>query len=311
MRRPTKPFRKSHRWGALLLAFALLITLVGPVRSQSLAEGTPLIPSNSYQPDVWAEIKLTLTYAKQQDQHLPLSGATIRLVRVADLIQDGGGLRYQLRPGLESFAFDFTHMTSSEFREAASQLSTYLQSHPDVLESLKNETNPKVNPKDPNHKATPAVATQTSNSDGLIHFTNLFHGLYLITQVDKTGTAARFEDLTPFLVFAPEYLKNDQGGLTWLYVIDAKPKNSPTEPPDESSESSGSSESSESSTSSEFSESSESYESSESQPQSSESSTPGTTPGTGDDTPLQLWVGALAVALILLIFLAFRKKDQK
>lgn len=264
----------------------------------------------------WGSLTLNLTYTKDKGQTpTPLDGATLRLVRIADLAMEADGPHYTLRSGLTSLHYDFTKMTSGDLRRAARDIAAYIKAHPDALKSLENEANPNVKPEiDTNHKA---VRTDTSDAQGKVSFDHLVHGVYLVTQEGKTGTASQFASMSPVLYFVPEYLKTDNTG-TWIYDVEANPKYSPNKPPTPPESSSTPPESS--STPSES--SSTPRESSSTPPEvppTSSTPTPPTpptppktpTPGTGDKIRLGLWVGTGLLALVaLLLMLRNKRKDN-
>ena len=290
--------------GAFLVCLATLFPMDARARRDNPIDETK-----------WGSLTLNLTYTKDKGQTaIPLDGAKLRLVRIADLSMEADGPHYTLRSGLTSLHYDFTKMTSGDLRRAARDIAAYIKAHPDALTSLENEANPNVKPEiDANHKA---VRTDTSDAQGKVSFDHLVHGVYLVTQEGKSGTASQFAPMSPVLYFVPEYLKAGSSAA-WVYDIVANPKYSPNKPPTPQESSSTPPESS--STSSES--SSTPRESSSTPPETpptSSTPTPPTlptppktpTPGTGDKIRLGLWIATGLVAFLALLLL-LRRKNKK
>lgn len=192
------------------------------------------------------------------------------------------GPHYTLRSGLTSLHYDFTKMTSSDLRRAGQDIAAYIQAHPKALTALRNESNANVKP-ELNSTYKP-VRTATSDVQGKVSFDHLVHGVYLVTQEGKAGTASQFAPMSPVLYFVPEYLEAGSSAA-WVYDIVANPKYSPNKPPT---------------------------------PQES-SSTPPTpptppqppTPGTGDKIRLGLWVGTGLLAFLALLLMLRKKRKDK
>ena len=281
-----KHLQKRHQpnvW-ARLLAFvgAFVICLAPLFPMDALARrDNPMV--RSYDATKWGSLTLHLTYTKDENQTAtPLDGATLRLVRIADLSMGADGPHYTLRSGLTSLHYDFTKMTSSDLRRAGQDIAAYIQAHPKALTALRNESNANVKP-ELNSTYKP-VRTATSDVQGKVSFDHLVHGVYLVTQEGKAGTASQFAPMSPVLYFVPEYLEAGSSAA-WVYDIVANPKYSPNKPPT---------------------------------PQES-SSTPPTpptppqppTPGTGDKIRLGLWVGTGLLAFLALLLMLRKKRKDK
>ena len=172
-------------------------------------------------------------------------------------------------------------MTSSELHNASTEIASYLSEHPEALKALEQEQNATVKP-EPN-AAYKAVRRATSNAQGQVSFDHLVHGVYLITQEGREGTAKEFTPLSPVLFFVPQYLKTETGA-GWLYDVVANPKYSP-EKPEESSSTPP-----------------------ETPPKPPKPSTPKPTPtpGTGDKIRLGIWAGTGLLAFLALLLLFTR-----
>lgn len=281
-----KHLQKRHRpsvWARLLaFAGAFLVCLATLFPMDALARrDNPMV--RSYDATKWGSLTLHLTYTKDENQTAtPLDGATLRLVRIADLSMGADGPHYTLRSGLTSLHYDFTKMTSSDLRRAGQDIAAYIQAHPKALTALRNESNANVKP-ELNSTYKP-VRTATSDVQGKVSFDHLVHGVYLVTQEGKAGTASQFAPMSPVLYFVPEYLEAGSSAA-WVYDIVANPKYSPNKPPT---------------------------------PQES-SSTPPTpptppqppTPGTGDKIRLGLWVGTGLLAFLALLLMLRKKRKDK
>lgn len=295
-----KHLQKRHQpnvWARLLAfvgAFVICLATLFPMDALARRDN-PMV--RSYDETKWGSLTLHLTYTKDKGQTTtPLDGASLRLVRIADLSMGADGPHYTLRSGLTSLHYDFTKMTSSDLRRAGQDIATYIQVHPQALTALGNESNANVKP-ELNSTYKP-VRTATSDAQGKVSFDHLVHGVYLVTQEGKAGTASQFAPMSPVLYFVPEYLKAGSSAA-WVYDIVANPKYSPNKPPTPQESSSTPPESS-------------------STPKES-SSTPPTpptppqppTPGTGDKIRLGLWVGTGLLAFLALLLMLRKKRKDK
>lgn len=295
-----KHLQKRHRpsvWARLLAfagAFLVCLATLFPMDVRARRDN-PMV--RSYDETKWGSLTLHLTYTKDKGQTTtPLDGASLRLVRIADLSMGADGPHYTLRSGLTSLHYDFTKMTSSDLRRAGQDIATYIQVHPQALTALGNESNANVKP-ELNSTYKP-VRTATSDAQGKVSLDHLVHGVYLVTQEGKAGTASQFAPMSPALYFVPEYLKAGSSAA-WVYDIVANPKYSPNKPPTPQESSSTPPESS-------------------STPKES-SSTPPTpptppqppTPGTGDKIRLGLWVGTGLLAFLALLLMLRKKRKDK
>lgn len=286
-----KHLQKRHRpsvWARLLAfagAFLVCLATLFPMDARARRDN-PMV--RSYDETKWGSLTLHLTYTKDKGQTTtPLDGATLRLVRIADLSMKADGPHYTLRSGLTSLHYDFTKMTSSDLRRAGQDIATYIQAHPKALTALANESNANVKPE--RNSTYKPVRTATSDAQGKVSFDHLIHGMYLVTQEGKAGTASQFASMSPVLYFVPEYLKTENTG-TWIYDVEANPKYSPNKPP----------------TPPEI-------------PPTSSTPTPPTppthpktpTPGTGDKIRLGLWIGTGVLALVALLLMLRRNRKDK
>lgn len=286
-----KHLQKRHRpsvWARLLAfagAFLVCLATLFPMDVRARRDN-PMV--RSYDETKWGSLTLHLTYTKDKGQTTtPLDGASLRLVRIADLSMGADGPHYTLRSGLTSLHYNFTKMTSSDLRRVGQDIAIYIQAHPQALTALGNESNANVKPK--LNSTYKPVRAATSDAQGNVSFDHLVHGVYLVTQEGKAGTASQFAPMSPVLYFVPEYLKTENTG-TWIYDVEANPKYSPNKPP----------------TPPEI-------------PPTSSTPTPPTpptppqppTPGTGDKIRLGLWVGTGLLAFLALLLMLRKKRKDK
>lgn len=283
-----KQRQQPNVWARLLAfagAFLVCLATLFPMDARARRDN-PMV--SSYNETKWGSLTLNLTYTEDKGQTaIPLDGAKLRLVRIADLSMEADGSHYTLRSGLTSLHYDFTKMTSSDLRRAGQDLAAYIQAHPQALTALGNESNANVKP-ELNSTYKP-VRTATSDAQGKVSFDHLVHGVYLVTQEGKAGTASQFASMSPVLYFVPEYLKTENTS-TWIYDVEANPKYSPNKPP----------------TPPEI-------------PPTSSTPTPPTppthpktpTPGTGDKIRLGLWIGTGLLALVALLLMLRRNRKDK
>lgn len=286
--------RRKARARLLAFVVALLFCLTAIFPTAALAEEEDTNAMiRSYDAGKWGSLTLNLSYTKEKDQPgLPLDGAEIRIVRIADLVMTDKGPNYVLREGLGDLHLNFLSMSAGGLRQAASKIADYLKANPDVLTALEKETNSKVSPA-PDETTPKAVRTATSDAQGKVFFDRLIHGIYLITQEGRTGTAKDYAPLSPVLCFMPEYLNADGKG-TWIYDVVANPKYSPdkpstpTNPPEPPTP--------------------ETPTPKPSKPTTPKKPTP-KPPYTGDMIHMGLWIGMVVIALIALIVV--RRKNRK
>lgn len=286
-----KHLQKRHRpsvWARLLAfagAFLVCLATLFPMDVRARRDN-PMV--RSYDETKWGSLTLHLTYTKDKGQTTtPLDGASLRLVRIADLSMGADGPHYTLRSGLTSLHYDFTKMTSSDLRRVGQDIAIYIQAHPQALTALGNESNANVKPK--LNSTYKPVRAATSDAQGNVSFDHLVHGVYLVTQEGKAGTASQFAPMSPVLYFVPEYLKTENTG-TWIYDVEANPKYSPNKPP----------------TPPEI-------------PPTSSTPMPPTppthpktpTPGTGDKIRLGLWIGTGLLAFLALLLMLRKKRKDK
>ena len=117
---------------------------------------TLLLPVEDLSEDT-TSLTVNLTYMDEEQQKtIPVTGATIDLFKVADLVVHNGAAAYVLTSEFESSGIDFEGMTASESLEAAEKLYKIIDS-----------------------QSLHSFATSVSDSNGLAKFSSLDPGMYL------------------------------------------------------------------------------------------------------------------------------------
>ncbi len=132
----------------------------------------------------------------EEDETL-LSGVGLAVTKVADVVCEDGNVTYTLTDAYAELGIDFAGITASESNEIAKQLAE-LQDAKGISSDVK-----------------------VSGTDGIVVFSDLEHGMYLVRQMSSTGMAEEYTTYAPFLVMAPE--PKDE---IWNYSVDVYPKTS-------------------------------------------------------------------------------------
>ncbi|MDO4615448.1 MAG: pilin N-terminal domain-containing protein [Lachnospiraceae bacterium] len=132
-----------------------------------------------------------------EEEETLLSGVGLTVTKVADAACEDGNVTYTLTDAYADLGIDFTGITASESNKIAKQLAE-LQDTKGILSDVK-----------------------VSGTDGIVVFTDLEHGIYLVRQMSSTGMAEEYSSYAPFLVMLPE---PKDGG--WNYSVEVYPKTS-------------------------------------------------------------------------------------
>lgn len=146
-----------------------------------------MLPSNFVYAEDSANLNITLSYEKQA-----ISGAEFSIYQVADLKEDRTG--YTIKP---PFKWDGNLLN---IKTADEQIKLALHFEKQI-------------------RNTNAVARSNTSYDGLVHFSGLKYGMYLVVQTGATGNAKNYTNLKPYLVMVPQY----EDGL-WKTNVSTKPK---------------------------------------------------------------------------------------
>lgn len=161
-----------------------------------------------------ASLKVTCR-AVDDDVTTNISGVELELTKVADLTVSGGNANYTMLSQYEGSGLDLNQIEDAEgYLNAAQRLDDYRQAN-DIHGT-----------------------TVTTDSDGVADFGGpLTYGMYLVSQVGRSGQAANYEYIEPFLVRVPDV---DPNTKEWIYDVEANPKTEwihetptpvPSEPP--------------------------------------------------------------------------------
>lgn len=180
---------------SLLLALVLLCAMAVPVSARDVPKFDEL-----------GSITVSMKYDGKA-----VPGGELALYKVGDVVEDDGN--YSFTP-TENFADsnpDFTVITANQAQELA-----------DLAQKLADYAK---------SKGMNGVATETAADDGIVKFTDIPIGLYLVVQ---TKTASNYDPIKPFLVSLPYYMEETD---TYDYSVDATSKmsrltyNPPPPPP--------------------------------------------------------------------------------
>lgn len=174
---------KSLQKAGAMLILALAFQIITPPVFAAESDRMSPLPETANQ--------LTVLYQKENGR-IRLDGAHVNIYKVADVRNEGGSVSYTPARPYEKTGTDFEGMDASESLKVARNLS-----------KVKN---------------APAASSITSSS-GTAVFSDLPSGMYLVTEPDASGTAARYEKFDPFLVALPEAVNG-----RWETEITAEPK---------------------------------------------------------------------------------------
>lgn len=164
---------------------------------------TLLLPVEDLSQDT-TSLTVNLTYMDEEQQKtIPVTGATIDLFKVADLVVHNGAAAYVLTSEFESSGIDFEGMTASESLEAAEKLYKIIDS-----------------------QSLHSFATSVSDSNGLAKFSSLDPGMYLGRQREMVKISdTKKITMEPVLWMTPMYVLNEtQDMYTWDYYPVVFPK---------------------------------------------------------------------------------------
>ena len=189
----------------IVLVFLMLTVLTG------LAAGSlPALPAN-------ADYSLTLslnekTTGSNGTKEIPISGAELTAMKVADLTISDGYPDFTSIPAFADLAVNYDGMTTDQSNKVAAKMAKKIATDPD--------------------KFTPENGVQTmkdvTDESGKVTFSgdSLVPGMYLIQETGRTGKALDYEIINPYLVAVPEYYANE-----WIINVEAEPKMEPAKVP--------------------------------------------------------------------------------
>lgn len=147
-------------------------------------------------------LSVTLSYRDKDHQQISIEGATVTVLKAADLsVINGGTPVYTLIPELAESNLDFDGMTAAESNQAAALLK-------DIAEKKQLIANGK---------------TAVTDSSGMASFEGLEPAMYLVMQTGHASAIPAYRDLEAYLVSVP-LGKNQDGQTSWNYTVDTVPK---------------------------------------------------------------------------------------
>ncbi len=138
-----------------------------------------------------------------------LSGIGLSVAKVADVTCEYGNVTYTLTEDYAEANVSFEGISASESNAIAKKLAQ--------IQDNKGYSGEK----------------KVTGADGVVSFSGLEHGMYLVRQVSSTGMAKDYTTYEPFLVMVPEVGEN-----SWVYEVNVYPKTTvkkvekPTPPPE-------------------------------------------------------------------------------
>ena len=179
-----------------LTAVFLAVSLTAAGASASEADRMPdLVPGQQ------GSLKLTLAYKdpNMETENLKtMEGVTVKLAKVADLSVEGGSAEYTMLEPYRSTGISLAGMTASESGEAALRLAAIAGGRDDVKSA-------------------------DAGTDGMVTFTDLDPGMYLVFQDAGANTSYRVDAIAAMLLSIP-YPVVLSGGNSWQYQVEAQPK---------------------------------------------------------------------------------------
>lgn len=176
-----------------LVLILIVITGGTVVFASDTSNVMPSLPGEPY------SLTITMQSSNPDGSETPITGAEVSVYQVADLKVKYGGAYYTLKPGFEDTGISFENMTAEESQDAARLFA----------ETAENE---KI-----------AGVSRVSDKNGVIRFTDLKPGAYLV-RLDRYGDHdAGYTAMDPFLVLVPGIEKQPSGNR-WISHVRVVPK---------------------------------------------------------------------------------------
>lgn len=190
----------------IVLVFLLLTSLSGFAADTTV----PGLPAN-------AGYSLTLSLNEKSSgpngtKEIPISGAELTAMKVADLNVSDGFAIYTSVPAFESLSVNYNAMTTDQSNQVAASMAKMIATTPDDFTPEKGITTMKG----------------VTDASGKVVFSDktLTPGMYLIRETSRTGKALEYEVIKPYLVSVPEYCAGE-----WIVAVEAEPKMEPVKLP--------------------------------------------------------------------------------
>lgn len=229
------------------------------------------VSAGLYEPDRKGNFTLTLREDEKGTEQKVFSGIGMRIYKVGSVKNNSGVISFVIDAALQSTGVNFDNLTTAD---ASAKMANILA----------------------NAVGNSEIAFQeaVSNANGVATFGNLDLGMYLI--VKSVGNSKI--KISPILLSLP-YMEDAD---TWLYDVDAYPKIETSKNNDDPSPE-GNPKMQKSVTSS--------YTTpARSTVYTTTTSSTASSVKTGDDTPIAVWIGALAVAAVAIGVVILRKKNK-
>lgn len=183
----------------VLLAALLLVWLAGQISSVSARE---IDQMPDLEPGRKGTLAVTLSYKDKNNRQVSIEGATVTVLKVADLsVQNGGSPTYTLTPEFAKSGLEFDGMTAADSNRAAA-----------VLKEIAEK-----------EQLTAKGKSAVTDSSGRASFDKLEPAMYLVMQTGHASAIPAYTDLEAYLVSVP-LGKNENGQASWNYTVDTLPK---------------------------------------------------------------------------------------
>lgn len=211
MHKETRMADMRKKIGKLVLCLDIvLVFLLLTVLNGSAAPAVPDLPAN-------AGYSLTLSLNEKSTgpsgtKEVPISGAELTAIKVADLTVSGGAAEYTSIPAFAGLSVNYEGMTTDQSNETAAVMSDMVKAAPQRFTAENGIT----------------TMTAVTDNSGKVQFAGakLTPGMYLILETNRTGAAKNFEIISPYLVSVPEFIAGE-----WITNVEAEPKMELVKPP--------------------------------------------------------------------------------
>ena len=229
------------------------------------------VSAGFYESDRKGSFTLTLREDEKGTEQKVFPGIGMRIYKVGSVKNNSGAISFVIDAALQSTGVNFDNLTTADASVKAANV---------LADAVKD--------------SEIAFQEAVSNADGVATFGNLDLGMYLI--VKSVGNSKI--KISPILLSLP-YMEDAD---TWLYDVDAYPKIETSKNNDDPSPE-GNPKMQKSVTSS--------YTTpARSTVHTTTTSSTASSVKTGDDTPIAVWIGALAVAAVAIGVVILRKKNK-
>lgn len=184
---------------SILLAVLLLVGLFTQMTQVSASEIDQMPDLESGRKGT---LSITLFYKDSDNQKTNIQGATLSLLKVADLsVVDGGTTLYTLTSDFAESEVDFDGMTASESKQAA-QVLKHIAETKQLIASSRAEV---------------------TDDSGCVSFEDLEPAMYLVMQTGHASAIPAYTEMEAYLVSVPMG-ENENDQAFWNYTVDSVPK---------------------------------------------------------------------------------------